>query len=83
MIRPLMSSRSVQDLSCNPEVNTSIVEGTLILNGCAVRSDIPFTDDTQRYINARYPREEERGYDAVEELISPGYFAGVITNDFV
>lgn len=82
-IRPLMTSRAVEDLLDNPDVNAEIIEGSLILNGCAVRSELRFSEERQRYLNARYPREEERGYDSVENLISPGYFSGIITNGTV
>lgn len=83
MIRPLMTSRAVEDLSGNPDLNAEIIEGTLILNGCTVRSDLRFTEEKQKYLNARYPREEERGYDSVENLVSPGYFSGIVTNGTV
>ena len=80
MIRPLLTNRAVKTLSSNPDVNAEIIEGALIINGCAVSSDLGFTEDKQKYQNARYPREEEQGYDSIENLISPGYFSGIITN---
>nr|WP_319540485.1 amylo-alpha-1,6-glucosidase [uncultured Methanospirillum sp.] len=83
MIRPLMTNRSVQNLSGEQKEKSSTSEGSLILNGCAVRSDLGFTDDRQQYLNAWYPRDEERGYNAREDLISPGYFAGAVTNGIV
>jgi len=83
MIRPLMTSRSIHVLSDKPDVKAEIVEGSLILNGCTVKSDLRFTEERQQYLNARYPREEERGYDSVEDLISSGFFSGTITNGTV
>lgn len=83
VIRPLMTRRSVRDLSRDPVIEIDDDEGQLLLNGCTITTGLPFTQDMQWYLNAYYPREEERGYDAWEDLISPGFFAGTITNDTV
>ncbi|MDD1729901.1 MAG: amylo-alpha-1,6-glucosidase [Methanospirillum sp.] len=83
MIRPLMTRRSVKDLSHEPLVETNADAGELILNGCRVSASLPFSHDLQRYHNARYPREQERGYDAREDLVSPGYFSGPCTDGVI
>lgn len=77
-IRPLMTNRMVHDLSRDPVIEISDAGESLILNGCAVSSTIPFTHDMQWYLNAYYPCEQKSGNDAWEDHISPGYFSGTV-----
>jgi glycogen debranching enzyme len=83
LIRPLASKRPVHDLSRDPYADISEENGKLVLNGCIVTGDLPFTQDEQWYMNAYYPREQDRGYEAGEDLISPGFFSGIVTNRIV
>jgi glycogen debranching enzyme len=80
MIRPLMTRRRVQDLSWNPDANISFEEGNLVLNGCYITGNLVFTRDMHRYLNAFYSRDQEQEYGAREDLVSPGYFSGTITD---
>lgn len=80
MIRPLMTNRSVRDLTRDPVIEISDEGESLILNNCSVTSTLPFQNDMQWYLNAYYPREQELGYDAWEDHISPGFFADTVTD---
>jgi glycogen debranching enzyme len=51
--------------------------------GAVLEGDLPFTQDPVSYWNILYEREEERGYDAVEDLFSPGYFSGTVRDGSV
>lgn len=82
-IRPLMTSRQVWNLSRDPVVEVSEDSGHLVLNGCKITGSLAFTHDMQWYLNAYYPREQERGYDAWEDLVSPGYFTGTVTDEVI
>jgi hypothetical protein len=42
----------------------------------SMRSSLPFVEDPRTYYDVLYERDEERGYDHVEDLFSPGYFIG-------
>jgi len=79
-VRPLMTNRPVSELCQDPIGEINEQGGTLLLNGCTFTSDLLFTREMQRYQNACYPHEQEHGYDAFENLISPGYFSGNVTN---
>ncbi len=79
-IRPVMTNRKVTTLSRDPVADIREDGGDLILNGCTVSSDLTFSEDEQWYLNAYYPCEQSRGYDAWEDLISPGMFSGTVTD---
>ncbi|PKL60439.1 MAG: amylo-alpha-1,6-glucosidase [Methanomicrobiales archaeon HGW-Methanomicrobiales-4] len=83
IVRPLMTRRPVHELSRDPVVEVSEDRGHLILNGCKITGGLEFSPDMQWYLNAHYPREQEQGYDAWEDLVSPGYFSGTISDGVV
>jgi glycogen debranching enzyme len=83
MIRPLMTNRPVRELTRDPIISSSEIGESLILNDCAVSSTLSFTEDLQWYLNAYYPKEQETGYDAWEDHISPGFFSGTVHNQVV
>jgi glycogen debranching enzyme len=83
LIRPLMTKRPVRELSRDPELHISEEKEELVINGCTFSTPLKFTEDIQWYLNAFYPRESERGYDAWEDLASPGFFSGIVTNGVV
>lgn len=82
-IRPVMTDRKVSTLSHDPVADIREEGEDLILNGCIVSSDLAFTEDEQWYLNAYYPCEQIRGYNAWEDLISPGMFFGTVTDGTV
>ncbi|HWQ66989.1 MAG TPA: amylo-alpha-1,6-glucosidase [Methanospirillum sp.] len=79
-IRPLMNLRPCNLLNKEPVMEVSQENGNIILNGCRVQSSLPFTSDLQRYLNAYYPRDDEQGDECREDLLSPGFFSGTITD---
>ena len=82
-IRPLMTRRSVKELTWNPVVVSSETDGKPILNGYRVTGNLMYTPDETWYQNAFYPGEQEQGYEARENLLSPGFFSGVVTDGVV
>ena len=83
LIRPLMTDRSMHNLLSEKPIEVDPVHGGFDWNGYQFRCTLPFSEDYQQYYNARYPRDAERGYDDTEDLISPGFFAGTVTNDAI
>ncbi len=82
-IRPLYTSRHVRDLIRDPAVESVPEPGGHFVEGCRVTASLPFVEDLQVYRNARYPVEEARGYDSCEDLWSPGYYEGIVSDSLV
>lgn len=75
-IRPLITDRSVHKVLRDPHPVTfpepdGVRWGDLYLEG-----DLPYKPSPYNYWNVWYQREHERGYEAVEDLHSPGVFQG-------
>jgi predicted glycogen debranching enzyme len=84
-IRPLVTYRDVRALgyqNISTYENESIPNAFSIQN-CIISSDLSFTRDETIYNHAYYPKEAERGYEAHEDLFSPGIFHGTVTNGTV
>ena len=79
-IRPLVTDRPVDQLVRNPHPDCESGHGGVRWSETVLEGDIPFTQDPATYWNVWYERERERGYEAVEDLFSPGYFSGTVTN---
>ena len=91
-IRPLITYRDIRtlgytsfDIMYGDEVGKDEVgkDAAFSVHGCEFSSDLVFTGDEIVYYHAYYPREQERGYEAYEDLMSPGFFHGTITNGTV
>lgn len=82
-IRPLLTSRSVHELTLNPPVLFEDSSGGFIGNGHQFSCTLSFIRDPQTYLNARYPTDEERGYKGYENLLSPGFYSGTIKDDAI
>jgi glycogen debranching enzyme len=82
-IRPLITDRSVDQVLRNagPDVETDA--GGIHWSEVKLEGDLPFTRDPVTYWNVWYEREQERGYDPVEDLFSPGYFSGTVRDGSV
>ncbi|MDD1724298.1 MAG: amylo-alpha-1,6-glucosidase, partial [Methanospirillum sp.] len=82
-IRPLVSFRNMHEIGTGSPVSvTQGLEG-LNLNGYPFGCTLPFTPDNQVYYNTWYPAEAKRGYDALENLVSPGFFSGTVQDDTI
>jgi glycogen debranching enzyme len=82
-IRPLIADRSVHDVLRDPHPvyqheRDGIRWGDLYLEG-----DLPYEPNPETYWNVWYQQEQERGYEAVEDLHSPGVFQGRVQDSTV
>ena len=89
-IRPLITYRDVRTLGHSPlhitygnEQSEMQKNTAFFVKDCEFSSDLSFTHHETVYYHAYYPKEEERGYEADEDLISPGMFHGTITDGTV
>jgi glycogen debranching enzyme len=82
-IRPLITERSVDRVMRAPHPVFEADSGGVRWSEVELEGDLPFTQDPVTYWNIWYEREQERGYDPVEDLFSPGYFAGTVQNGSV
>ena len=87
VIRPLVTYRDIRALGYSSlPISYPSESGTstaFSVHECEFLSDLSFTRDETVYYQACYPREEERGYEAHEDLFSPGIFHGTVTNQTV
>lgn len=83
VLRPLVTSRHVKELSFDPSATVMQEPGKILLNDYPYSCTLPFTEDHRGYYNAWYPAEASRGYDAQENLASPGFFSGRVSDERV
>ena len=87
VIRPLITYRDIRMLGHSPFHITypseSETSTAFSMHECDFSSDLSFNRDETMYYQAYYPREQERGYDAHEDLLSPGVFHGTVTNETI
>ena len=79
-IRPLIANRSVNQVIRNPHVEFEHDGNCVRWCGSVLDGDFPFTPAPETYWNVWYERERERGYEPVEDLISPGFFSRHVSN---
>jgi len=82
-IRPLIADRSVHEVLRDPHPeyqheHDGVRWGNLYLEG-----DLSYEPNPETYWNVWYQREHERGYEAVEDLHSPGVFQGRVQDSTV
>jgi glycogen debranching enzyme len=82
-IRPLIADRSVNEVLKDPRPvyrheHDGVRWGDLYLEG-----DLPYEPNPETYWNVWYQQEYERGYEAVEDLHSPGVFQGRVQDSTV
>ncbi len=82
-IRPLIANRSVNQVVRNPELECEHDGNSVRWCDTVLEGDMPFTPDPVTYWNVWYARESERGYEPVEDLVSPGYFSRHVSNGSV
>ncbi len=82
-VRPLVTDRPVDQLVRDPHPVCESGHGGVRWSETVLEGDIPFTYDPATYWNVWYGRERERGYEAVEDLFSPGYFSGAVKDGSV
>ena len=86
-IRPLVTYRDVRALGCQNISamceNELLMPNAFSIQKCIISSSLSFTHDETIYNHAYYPKEAERGYEAYEDLFSPGMFHGTVTNGTV
>ena len=82
-IRPLIANRSVNQVIRDPHIEFEYNENVLQWSGTVLRGDMPFTLEQETYWNVWYEREKERGYEHVEDLLSPGFFSGHVNSESV
>jgi glycogen debranching enzyme len=77
-LRPLMTDRGYHETKRNVTMEAFSSANGFKAGKLSMWSSLPFTEDPQAYRDVWYERDEERGYDHVEDLFSPGYFYGKI-----
>jgi len=82
-IRPLITDRSVDTVVRDPRPDFEADAGGIRWSEVKLEGDLPFRQDPVTYWNVWYEKEQERGYDPVEDLFSPGYFAGTVRDGSV
>jgi len=83
LVRPLIVERPVNQVIRNPNVEFEYDENCVRWCDTVIEGDLPFTPEPVTYWNVWYEREKERGYDPVEDLISPGFFSRRVSNGSV
>ena len=82
-IRPLITDRPVDQLIREPHPDCTSGTNSIEWSETVLEGDLPFAEDPVTYWNIWYEREQERGYEAVEDLFSPGYFSGTVKDGSV
>ena len=75
-VRPLITDRPVQDLARDPAVDCSQEPDGFRWNHLYFRGNLPYTSLPDTYWNVKYQQEQERGYESIEGLYSPGVYQG-------
>jgi glycogen debranching enzyme len=82
-IRPLITDRSVHEVLRDPHPVTVTERDGLRWGDLYLEGDLPYEPHPDTYWNVWYQREYERGYEAVEDLHSPGVFQGHVQDSTV
>jgi glycogen debranching enzyme len=82
-IRPLITDRSVHEVLRDPHPVTVMERDGLRWGDLYLEGDLPYEPHPDTYWNVWYQREYERGYEAVEDLHSPGVFQGHVQDSTV
>lgn len=83
LVRPLITDRPVDQLLRDPRPDCEAGPYDVRWSDTFLEGSLPFTSSPATYWNLLYREERERGYEAVEDLLSPGYFTGRIRNGTV
>jgi glycogen debranching enzyme len=82
-IRPLITDRPADQILREPRPVFKTGDHGIEWNGTLLEGDMRFTEEPVTYRNLWYEREKERGYEAEEDLFSPGYFSGTVRDGSV
>jgi len=82
-IRPLITDRSVHEVLRDPHPVYQHERDGVRWGGLYLEGDLPYEPHPETYWNVWYQREYERGYEAVEDLHSPGVFHGRVKDTTV
>ncbi len=82
-IRPLVTDRSVHGLLRAPDPGCTHERDGFRWGGLFFGGNLPYEPHPDTYRNVWYQREEERGYEPVEDLHSPGIFQGLVRDSTV
>jgi glycogen debranching enzyme len=82
-IRPLITDRSVHEVLRAPNLNVLHVHNGFRWGNLFFEGDLSYEEHPDTYWNVWYQREYERGYEAVEDLHSPGIFQGRVQDSTV
>ena len=82
-VRPLVTSRTVNRVLRDPAPAIVHEPDGFRWNGLFFQGDLPYRADPVTYRDVWYQREQERGYEAAEDLFSPGVFQGRVTDSIV
>lgn len=76
LIRPLITNRPVNEVARAPHPQCVSESNGIRWDGLFFESDLPFDPNPVTYWNVWYEQDFERGYEPVEDLLSPGFFHG-------
>ena len=82
-IRPLITDRSVHEVLRDPHPVTVTERDGVRWGDLYLEGDLPYEPHPDTYWNVWYQREYERGYEAAEDLHSPGVFQGRVQDSAV
>jgi glycogen debranching enzyme len=86
-IRPLIVDRGYHETARRPWMEASASASGFKAGKLSMWSGLQFAlqfvEDPKIYYDAWYERDDERGYDHVEDLFSPGYFHGKVKDGSV
>ncbi len=82
-VRPLITDRPVRELLRAPAPACINKRNGFGWKELFFEGDLPFESHPDTYRDIWYQREHERGYEAVEDLYSPGIFEGRVSDSTV
>jgi len=82
-VRPLISDRSVDEVRRSPGPSWTGEQDGFRWGDLYFRGDLPYEPGPETYRQVWYQWEHERGYEAVEDLYSPGMFRGPVRDSVV
>jgi glycogen debranching enzyme len=82
-IRPLITDRSVHEVLSDPHPQCVHEHNGVRWGGHLLEGDLSYEPCPDTYRNLWYQQEQERGYEAVEDLYSPGIFQGRVQDSVV
>ncbi len=77
-LRPLITDRGYHETRRNVRMEAVSSANGFRAGRLSMWSSLPFVEDPQVYYDVSYERDEERGYEHIEDLFSPGYFTGIV-----